>query len=223
MRWAGRRQPELPLNVTAACEHKPQIRQQGVKHALVMANLVENFQGGPCRYAKAPKAFQCASFLMESRSAPGCIPGPAWTVAMASAQFGLGLGLYAPLKILLPLLADSAQAIAAMATRAFVLVAVTFAASPLALVMVFMATTLLGLGYGTYVATHQALVVENLPDSRHSARDLGLFNGANTAPMVLSPVVAWLCVMHLGGYTTLFGVPAFLTLASLLPLRGCRR
>jgi MFS family permease len=91
------------------------------------------------------------------------------------------------------------------------------------LLMVFMATTVLGLGYGTYVATHQALVVENLPDSRHSARDLGLFNGANTAPMVLSPVLAWLCVMHLGGYTTLFGVSAFLILASLLPLRGCRR
>jgi MFS family permease len=91
------------------------------------------------------------------------------------------------------------------------------------LLMVFMGTMLLGLGYGTYVATQQALVVENLPDSRHCARDLGLFNGANTAPMVLSPVVTRLCVMHLGGYTTLFRVSAFLILASLLPLTACRR
>ena len=65
--------------------------------------------------------------------------------------------------------------------------------------------TLLGGTYGVYIATHQALLLEHLPDARHSARDLGLFNGANTAPMVLAPALAWLCVVHLGGYTTLLG------------------
>ena len=81
------------------------------------------------------------------------------------------------------------------------------------------AATLLGVAYGVYIATHQALVLEHRPDARHSARDLGLFNGANTAPMVLAPALAWLCVVHLGGYTTLFGVASLLIAASLLPLR----
>jgi MFS family permease len=81
-------------------------------------------------------------------------------------------------------------------------------------------SVLLGIAYGVYIATHQALVLEHLPDSQHSARDLGVFNAANTAPMVLSPALAWLCVVHLGGYTTLFAVASLLIAGSLLPLRG---
>jgi hypothetical protein len=50
-----------------------------------------------------------------------------------------------------------------------------------------------------------------------------LFNGANTAAMVLAPALAWLCVVHLGGYSTLFGVASLLIAASLLPLRVLRR
>lgn len=79
-------------------------------------------------------------------------------------------------------------------------------------------STLLGLGYGTYAATHQALVVEHLPDHSHHARDLGVFNAANTAPMVLAPLLAWYCVTRLGGYGTLFLVSSLLILASNLPL-----
>jgi MFS family permease len=88
---------------------------------------------------------------------------------------------------------------------------------PLALV----GSTLLGLGYGTYIATHQAMVVEHLPAYQHHARDLGLFNGANTAPMVLAPALAWLCVTQLGGYTTLFAVASLLILVSNWPLLRC--
>jgi MFS family permease len=84
------------------------------------------------------------------------------------------------------------------------------------------ASVLLGIAYGVYIATHQALVLETLPDPQHSARDLGLFNAANTAPMVLSPALAWLCVTQLGGYTSLFAMATLLILASMLPLRGFR-
>ena len=92
-----------------------------------------------------------------------------------------------------------------------------------ALPLALAAATLLGVAYGIYIATHQALVLEHLPDPCHSARDLGMFNGANTAPMVLSPALAWLCVVHLGGYTTLFAVASLLIAASLLPLLALRR
>ncbi len=92
-----------------------------------------------------------------------------------------------------------------------------------ALPLALAAATLLGVAYGIYIATHQALVLEHLPDPCHSARDLGLFNGANTAPTVLSPALAWLCVVHLGGYTTLFAMASLLIAASLLPLLALRR
>lgn len=92
-----------------------------------------------------------------------------------------------------------------------------------ALPLALAGATLLGVAYGIYIATHQALVLEHLPDPRHNARDLGMFNGANTAPMVLAPALAWLCVVHLGGYTTLFGVASLLIAASLVPLRVLQR
>ncbi len=68
-----------------------------------------------------------------------------------------------------------------------------------ALALVMAASALLGMAYGVYIASHQALVLDNLPSPRHSARDLGLFNAANTVPMVLAPAFAWLCVIYLGG------------------------
>ena len=43
------------------------------------------------------------------------------------------------------------------------------------------------------------------------------------APVVLSTALAWLCIVHLGGYSTLFGVASLLITASLLPLRALRR
>ena len=90
-----------------------------------------------------------------------------------------------------------------------------------ALPMALAGSTLLGLGYGVYVATHQALVVEHLPDPQHHARDLGLFNGANTAPMVLAPALAWLCVTQLGGYSSLFLVCSLLIVTSNFTLLRC--
>jgi len=79
-------------------------------------------------------------------------------------------------------------------------------------------STLLGLGYGIYVATHQALVVAHLPDPQQHGRDLGVFNGAHTASMVLAPALAWLLVSRCGGYGSLFGVSGGLILLSNLPL-----
>jgi len=44
-----------------------------------------------------------------------------------------------------------------------------------------------------------------------------------TAPMVVSSALAWLWIVHLGGYSTLFGVASLLIAASLVPLRALRR
>ena len=41
--------------------------------------------------------------------------------------------------------------------------------------------------------------------------------------MVLSTALAWLWIVHLGGYSSLFGVASLLIAASLVPLRALRR
>ena len=41
--------------------------------------------------------------------------------------------------------------------------------------------------------------------------------------MVLSTALAWLCIVHMGGYSTLFGVASLQIAASLVPLRALRR
>ena len=84
-------------------------------------------------------------------------------------------------------------------------------------------SSLLGIAYGIYIPTHQALVLENLPDPKHNARDLGIFNGANTGPMAIAPAISWICVVHLGGYTTLFTIASIMIAGSLLPILRLRR
>jgi len=79
-------------------------------------------------------------------------------------------------------------------------------------------SSLLGIAYGIYIPTHQALLMEHLPNPEHHARDLGVFNGANTAPMVIAPAMAWSCLVHLGGYTTLFGTASLMIGYSLVPI-----
>jgi MFS family permease len=86
------------------------------------------------------------------------------------------------------------------------------------LTLVLVGASLLGVAYGIYIATHQALVLEHLP--HHHARDLGVFNGANTMPMVLAPALAWLCVIDMGGYTSLFVVASITIVLSLVCLAG---
>lgn len=91
--------------------------------------------------------------------------------------------------------------------------------------MVYVAGFLLGAGYGWYQGVDQALVTQVLPGARDRARDLGVINIANSAPQVIAPVIAYACVIHLGGYTTLYVVTAIVTLLgawAILPIRSVR-
>jgi MFS family permease len=87
----------------------------------------------------------------------------------------------------------------------------------------YLAALVLGLGYGWYLAVDQALITQVLPAARDRARDLGVINIANAAPQVLSPVIAWVCVTHLGGYPTLYlitGVVTLLGAAAVMPIKS---
>ena len=71
-----------------------------------------------------------------------------------------------------------------------------------------------GLGFGTYMAVDLALVVDVLPDTGSSGKDLGVLNIAGALPFALAPAVApaILALGH-GSYTLLYGVAAACALA----------
>jgi MFS family permease len=88
--------------------------------------------------------------------------------------------------------------------------------------MVYFAGFLLGAGYGWYQGVDQALVTQVLPGARDRARDLGVINIANSAPQVIAPVIAYVCVIHLGGYPTLYLVTGVVTLLGAWAIRPIR-
>ena len=78
--------------------------------------------------------------------------------------------------------------------------------------MAVTAALLLGAGYGVYLAVDAALITQVLPTATDRAKDLGVINIANSAPQVLGPAISAPIVVHLGGYPTLYGVTAAVTL-----------
>ncbi len=84
-----------------------------------------------------------------------------------------------------------------------------------------------GAGQGVYFAVELALVTQILPDRvRDAAKDLGMFNIANTLPQSIAPLLGALILFTgQGDYTLLFmvaGTVAFLSSLAIMPLRGVR-
>lgn len=75
--------------------------------------------------------------------------------------------------------------------------------------VLFAAQLVLGLGFGSYVAVDLALVTQVLPDAENRAKDLGVFNIANTLAGAAGPAIAPLVLAigtatHIGGYRLYF-------------------
>ena len=83
-----------------------------------------------------------------------------------------------------------------------------------------------GLGFGLYMAVDLALVVDVLPDSSSSAKDLGVLNIAGALPSSLAPALAPAILAFGGGsYGVLYavaGVCALVAAVAILPVRGVR-
>lgn len=62
-----------------------------------------------------------------------------------------------------------------------------------------------GIGMGCYSSVDQVLNIQVLPDKQSAAKDLGIINLANTAGMILGPIVAAL-VISLMGYHAIFPI-----------------
>jgi MFS family permease len=88
-----------------------------------------------------------------------------------------------------------------------------------------LASSLVGLGYGIYLAVDQALTADVLPDPERYGRDIGIMNTSTAAPQVAAPAFAALLFGVTSSYQLLFLVGAAITLtgaAFVLPIRTVR-
>jgi MFS family permease len=83
-----------------------------------------------------------------------------------------------------------------------------------------------GLGFGMYMAVDLALVIDVLPHTGSSAKDLGVLNIAGALPFALAPAIAPVILAsgH-GSYTLLYaiaGACALVGAAAIWPVKGVR-
>ncbi|MGW4482706.1 MFS transporter [Amycolatopsis sp. NPDC004368] len=82
------------------------------------------------------------------------------------------------------------------------------------------ASPLLGIGFGVYMAVALAMLTQVLPVAQNRAKDLGVVNIAGSLPQVVAPLLTTLILRFLGGYPALFGAAALATvIAGLLVTR----
>ncbi|MEU1518979.1 MFS transporter [Streptomyces sp. NPDC005811] len=85
--------------------------------------------------------------------------------------------------------------------------------------LIYVGVAVMGISMGTFLAVDLAVCVRVLPSRTDSARDLGIFNVANSLPDSLVPLAAPVLLM-IGGYTALFGT---LAVFGLLGVLACSR
>ena len=72
--------------------------------------------------------------------------------------------------------------------------------------------SVLGIGFGCYLAVDFALITEVLPRALSRGKDLGVLNIANSLPQVLAPLIAFPFVALWGGYVSLYVAAAVIGL-----------
>ncbi len=80
--------------------------------------------------------------------------------------------------------------------------------------MILIAFGVLGIGFGISTSVFLALTTQVLPSAHERAKDLGVFNIANTLPHAVAPVVAALFITQFHSYPLLFIASALITLLS---------
>ena len=72
--------------------------------------------------------------------------------------------------------------------------------------------SVLGIGFGAYLAVDFALITQVLPSALDRGKDLGVINIANSLPQVLAPLIAFPFVTLSGGYVSLYVAAAVIGL-----------
>lgn len=92
----------------------------------------------------------------------------------------------------------------------------------------FVAAAVMGVGIGAFFAVDLALLTDVLPDKEHAAaKDMGIFNIANSLPQSVAPAIAplFLAIGGGGNYTALFiagGVLSVIGAALIAPIRAVK-
>jgi len=114
------------------------------------------------------------------------------------------------------------------AAAAIVGVGLTMLALTNSLPMFFAAAAVMGVGIGAFFAVDLALITDVLPDKEHkAAKDMGIFNIANSLPQSVAPAIApiFLSIGGGGNYTALFiagGVFAVIGAILIAPIRAVK-
>ena len=91
--------------------------------------------------------------------------------------------------------------------------------------MVLIATVLLGIGYGIFLAVGLALASQVLPTAIDRGKDIGLINTTLFLPMILSPIFAGITLNALHSYLVLFlplAVASLIAALLILPIKTVR-
>ena len=83
----------------------------------------------------------------------------------------------------------------------------------------FVASGILGVAFGVYLAVDQALITRVLPNMNNAARDLGVMNVANAGPQVIAPALAGALVAATGLYQPLFIVTIVAVILGAISVR----
>ncbi|HWR86199.1 MAG TPA: MFS transporter [Rhodoglobus sp.] len=90
----------------------------------------------------------------------------------------------------------------------------------------YAAAVVMGIGIGAFFAIDLALITDVLPDKEHAAaKDMGIFNIANSLPQSVAPAIAPLFLGASGDYTALFlagGLFAVIGAVLIAPIRAVR-
>ena len=114
------------------------------------------------------------------------------------------------------------------AAAAIVGVGLTMLALTQSLPFFFVAAAVMGVGIGAFFAVDLALITDVLPDREHTAaKDLGIFNIANSLPQSVAPAIAplFLAIGGVNNYTALFiagGVFAVIGAILISPIRAVK-
>jgi MFS family permease len=114
------------------------------------------------------------------------------------------------------------------AAAAIVAVALAMLALTSSLPAFYIAAVVMGVGIGAYFAVDLALITDVLPDKEHTAaKDMGIFNIANSLPQSVAPAMAplFLSIGGGGNYTALFLAGAVLSLLGaglIAPIRAVK-
>lgn len=140
------------------------------------------------------------------------------TILMANLASMVAMALSGPIGGILSDKIGKRRPFVAVAGGVMVLGLVILAFAP-SIPMVLVAQAVIGFGAGSFMSVDTALATQVLPNSKDTAKDLGVLNMANALPQSLAPVIAP-SIIAFGATTSLGGYSTFYLFGALVALAG---